>query len=261
MNRDSVDGIISISVGEPLADSKWYKNIIFYLRSRKSPVTMNSKEIRTLKMKANQYVLITDILFRRNYDGILLRCIDENQSQEMIRELHEGICGGNFAPTATTQKIIRSGFYWTSMFRELYAMIRKFVSCQHFSENMKRSAMPLQPVIMEQPFSQRGLDVVRPINLKYRKGHMCILTDIDYFTKWMEVAALKKDDPKEMIKFLKDNILLIFGVLDKFITDNGSIFIGQNLHSFVENMESSWFNHRIIIYKVMALPNPKKKHM
>jgi hypothetical protein len=46
---------------------------------------MNPKERRALKMKANQYVLIAYIIFRRNYDGILLRCVDENQAQEIIR--------------------------------------------------------------------------------------------------------------------------------------------------------------------------------
>jgi hypothetical protein len=43
-NGDSVNGMISISVGEPLADSKWYKDIIFYLRSKQFLVTMNPKE-------------------------------------------------------------------------------------------------------------------------------------------------------------------------------------------------------------------------
>jgi len=77
--------MISISVGEPLADSEWYKDNRFYLRSGKFPITMNPKERRTLKMKENQYMLIADILFRRNFDGILLRCVDENQSQELIK--------------------------------------------------------------------------------------------------------------------------------------------------------------------------------
>jgi hypothetical protein len=47
----------------------------------------------------------------RNYDVILLICIDENQAQEPMREFHEGICGGHFSPTSTTHKIIRVGFY------------------------------------------------------------------------------------------------------------------------------------------------------
>jgi hypothetical protein len=73
--------MISISVREPLADLEWYEDILFYLRYGKFPVTLNPRERRTLKMKENQYVLIDDILFRRNYDNILLRCVDENQAQ------------------------------------------------------------------------------------------------------------------------------------------------------------------------------------
>jgi len=67
-------------------------------------------------------------LFKRNYDGILLICVDENQDQELTREFHEGICSGHFAPTATAQKITRVGFYWPSIFRDLYAKRRKCVS-------------------------------------------------------------------------------------------------------------------------------------
>ena len=93
---------------------------------------MNPKEKGTLKMKSDQYVLIIDILFRRNYDGILLRCVDENKSQELIREFHEGICGGHFAPTATAHKIIRAGFYWPSIFKDSYTTVRRCVSCQQF---------------------------------------------------------------------------------------------------------------------------------
>jgi hypothetical protein len=31
-NIDSLDGMISISIGEPLDDSEWYRDIVFYLR-------------------------------------------------------------------------------------------------------------------------------------------------------------------------------------------------------------------------------------
>jgi hypothetical protein len=41
---DSVNGMISISFGEPLVDLEWYRNIIFYLRSGQFHVTMNPKE-------------------------------------------------------------------------------------------------------------------------------------------------------------------------------------------------------------------------
>jgi len=110
-NNDSLDGMLSILVGEPMEDSEWYTDIIFYLRSGQFPFTMNPKERRTLKMKSSQYVMIVDILFRRNYNGILLICVDERKVQELIDKFHEGICGGHFSRTTTSHKIIRDGFY------------------------------------------------------------------------------------------------------------------------------------------------------
>jgi len=61
---------------------------------------------------------------------------------------------------------------------------------------------------------------------------MYILTATDYFTKWQEETTLKNFDYDELIKFLKDKILSRFGVLEKFNTDNGSIFIGSKFTKF-----------------------------
>ena len=49
------------------------------------PVSMTPKERISLKIKSNQYVLITEILFRRNYDGMLLRCVDATKVEELIK--------------------------------------------------------------------------------------------------------------------------------------------------------------------------------
>jgi hypothetical protein len=61
---------------------------------------------------------------------------------------------------------------------------------------------------------------------------MYILTTSDYFTKWPEAVVLKKVDVEELIRFLKDNILSRFGIPDKFIIDNGLIFIGSKFMEF-----------------------------
>jgi len=97
---------------------------------------------------------------------------------------------------------------------------------------MQKSAIPLYPIVVEKSFSQWGLDVFGPINPNYRKGHVYILKTIDYFMKWLEAVALKKVDAEELIKFLKDKILLRFCVPNKFITENGLIFIRSNFTEF-----------------------------
>jgi hypothetical protein len=74
---------------------------------------------------------------------------------------------------------------------------------------MKRFSMPLQPIIVE---PQWGIDVVEPINPKSSKGHMYILMATYCFMKWTEAVEINKVDSQDLIKFLKDNILLRFGV-------------------------------------------------
>jgi hypothetical protein len=137
-------------------------------------------------------VLVAEILFRRNFDGILLRCVDATKSQRLMEEFHEGIFGGHFTPTTTAHRIMRARYYWPTIFKDSYSMIRKCISCQKFSGKMKRETMPLQPISIEEPFTQWGLDVIGPINLKSSKIHSYILIATYYFTKWQEAVALKK---------------------------------------------------------------------
>jgi hypothetical protein len=73
---DSLNGFILISSGSSSSTSKWYMDIILYLKFGQFQNGMSSKETSALKMKENQYVLVVEILFRRNFDGMLLRCID-----------------------------------------------------------------------------------------------------------------------------------------------------------------------------------------
>jgi hypothetical protein len=138
-----LNGLVSVSIRKPLSGSEWYKDIVFYLKYRQFPVTMTPKERRALKMKSNQCVLMVDVLFRRNYDGILLRCVYGKRAQELMQEFHRGICGEHFAATTTTHKIIRARFYWPSIFKDSYATVRKCICCQQFLGKMKKSAMPL----------------------------------------------------------------------------------------------------------------------
>ena len=63
---------------------------------------MSSKEKRALKMKVNSYVLVSGIIFKRNYDGVLLRCIHVEKTYEILQEMHEGACGGDFSPKVTS---------------------------------------------------------------------------------------------------------------------------------------------------------------
>jgi hypothetical protein len=91
---------------------EWYKNIVFYLKLRQFPIGMKAKERISQKMKSNAHVLISGILFWKKFDDTFLRCLRHSNSIEIMKETHEGTCGGHFAPMVTSHRIVQASFYW-----------------------------------------------------------------------------------------------------------------------------------------------------
>jgi hypothetical protein len=46
------------------------------------------------------------MLFLMNYDGVLLRCLEKDDAENVLKELHDGPIGGTFAGETATHKIL-----------------------------------------------------------------------------------------------------------------------------------------------------------
>ena len=95
-----------------------------------------------------------------------------------------------------------------------------------------RPALPLQPVTIENPFKQWGLDVVGEINPNSSKLHKYILTTIDYFSKWIEAIPLKVINDTKVIQFLQWNIVTRFGLPNCLVFDNAKYFSSLKIIEF-----------------------------
>ena len=103
------------------------------------------------------------MLFRRNYDSILLRCLEKTEAHKVLQELHNGPAGGHFGGDTIAHKIIHVGYYWPTLFRDTHDYVRKLEICQTASGRQRKPIFPLQTVNIEQPFEQWGLDIIGEI--------------------------------------------------------------------------------------------------
>ncbi|KAH9294101.1 hypothetical protein KI387_040695, partial [Taxus chinensis] len=72
-------------------------------------------------------------------------------------------------------------------------LVRRCDSCQRFSGRLKASgSLPLQPISVEAPFKQWGMDFIGEISNPSSAGHKWILVATDYFTKWVEAIPSRK---------------------------------------------------------------------
>ena len=62
-----------------------YADIIFYLKNGYAPSNLDYKKKRALRLKAKQYQLVNDVLFKLNYDSILLRCLEKSKAEKVLQ--------------------------------------------------------------------------------------------------------------------------------------------------------------------------------
>ena len=111
------------------SSSVWYADIVHFLLFLQCPDHLDKKAARSLKLKATKYCVIEDQLFWKYPGCILLRCLDQFEIGEVILESHEGACGGHKYWKETAYKILRVGYYWPSLFTDVYQQVRACTPC------------------------------------------------------------------------------------------------------------------------------------
>ena len=108
----------------------WYRDLIHYLQQGYLPEHWSSKQRRALRLKSTSYQVIDGVLFRNNYDGVLLRCLGHEDAAKVVKELHDGPTRGHYSGDTTTHKILMAGYYWPTLFKDAHAYVRKCDTCQ-----------------------------------------------------------------------------------------------------------------------------------
>ena len=93
----------------------WTTPIVLYLRD---DTLLDSKEAaRKLKVQAAWFVLVKDILYKRGFSQLYLRCLTTEKGDYVMREVHEGYPsgykpkGGNKIMANQVSAILPSGNY------------------------------------------------------------------------------------------------------------------------------------------------------
>jgi hypothetical protein len=81
----------------PLAECTWYADIIYFLQELKPPDGMGKSKARDLKLKAVRYFLIDQVLHWRDPLGVLLRCLNPQETQRVMFDFHSSLCGGTIS--------------------------------------------------------------------------------------------------------------------------------------------------------------------
>ena len=113
---------------------------------------------------------------------------------------------------ATTQKILRPGYFWPSIFKDRHEAVKKYPLCQHLYPKKCTHPAPLHPIIVVGPFTKWGIDFMH-CKPTLAEEHGYIIVAMDYFTKWDEAILTYAVDGKTAALFLFNHVIARFGFL------------------------------------------------
>lgn len=72
------------SMAENLASCDWYSEIVKFLLKLEIPPGSSTSQARTIKLRATKYCINKNLIYWRDPSGLLLRCLDKEQSMEVM---------------------------------------------------------------------------------------------------------------------------------------------------------------------------------
>ena len=156
---------------------------------------------------------------------IIRMCVLESEKGKILQECHASPYEGHFAGDKTTHKILQSGFYWPTIFKDCFEWVKLCDQCQRMGNISTRHEMALHGILVVQLFDVWGIDFMGPFPASFE--NLYILLVVDYVSEWVKATTCPKNDANTVMGFLQRNIFSKFGAPRTIISDGGSHFANK----------------------------------
>ena len=126
--------------------------VICYLKEGWFPE--DKTEARKMQIRATRFVIIDDVLYRRGYSLPYLRRASLEEADYVLCEIHEGIYGNHAGARSLAGKALRVGYYWPTLQKEAYDIVKACDKCQCFVNVQTRLGEMMTPISSPWPFTQ-----------------------------------------------------------------------------------------------------------
>nr|GEX69642.1 reverse transcriptase domain-containing protein [Tanacetum cinerariifolium] len=152
---------------------------------------------------------------------------------------HSGPTGGHYGANYTAKKVFDKGFYWPTICKDAFELVKNCNSCQRQGKISQRDEMSQNSIQVYEIFDVWGIGFMGPFPSS--KGNKFILVAVDYLSKWVEAKALPTNDARVVVKFLK-SLFSWFGTPKAIISDRGTHFCNDQ---FSRVMSKYGVTHRL----------------
>lgn len=125
--------VCQVYTNEGLVTDVLYQDIFYYLLQNHYPEGLNGSQRRALKNKSSSYMIKNGKLYTCNYNGLYLYCLDWIEVEKVLIEFHDNYGTRHGSAKATTHQILRSGYYWPTLFKDTHEHMCSCHFCQTYA--------------------------------------------------------------------------------------------------------------------------------
>ena len=120
-----------LAIEEESDGKPWYYDIKRYITDREYPLGATKNDKKTLRRLAMGFFLNGEVIYKRNHDMVLLRCIGKVEAERIMQDVHEGSFGTHANGHAMARKILQAGYYWLSMETDCFGYVKSVINAKY----------------------------------------------------------------------------------------------------------------------------------
>ncbi|GKB50593.1 reverse transcriptase domain-containing protein [Tanacetum coccineum] len=177
----------------------WFADFANYHTGNFMIKGMSSQQKNKFFKDVKHYFWNDPFLFKICVDQVIRRCVHGQEAIDILKAYHNGPTGGHHGLNYTAKKVFDSSFYWPTIYRDAYDLVKSCDSCQRHGKISQKYEMPQNAIQVCEIFDVWGIDFMGLF--RYLRGNKYILVVVDYLSKWVEAKALPTNDAQVVVKF------------------------------------------------------------
>ena len=93
----------------PLHSEDWRTEIVSFLQGNYP--SDNEVYIKRMEARTRPYMIIEGELYKQGVCSPLMKCLPRTKGQELMKEIHTGLCGAHIGSRPLLGKVFKQGFY------------------------------------------------------------------------------------------------------------------------------------------------------
>jgi hypothetical protein len=116
----------------PVHSEDWRTEIVSFLQG--NYLSDDKGYNKRMEARTRPYVIIEGELYKHGVCSPLLKCLSRTEGQELMKEIHAGLCGAHIGSRPLAGKVFSQGFYWPKAASDAAKLVQKCENCQRCAE-------------------------------------------------------------------------------------------------------------------------------